>query len=177
MWLSWFWWRDYRQTMFFHPYLIWRCGLPLTTIMMATIFQKEQLCLVMPVRLNRHSSCLLWSPWLGSWCTTRRLLKNPMEYRPERQLNPDMSLPDLVVFGFGRRSVNVTYSVRLSCRVHTSSHRGSIFSSICPERYFSNDSACLLTSCLLAAYQQLMIRETSTSSNPSSPVDYCRKHN
>jgi cytochrome P450 len=40
---------------------------------------------------------------------------NPQEFQPERylkdgKLNPDVRDPDCAVFGFGRRSVNTTYS-------------------------------------------------------------------
>ena len=45
----------------------------------------------------------------------RKVFKNPQEFQPERylkdgQLNPDMRDPDCAAFGFGRRSVNTTYS-------------------------------------------------------------------
>ena len=40
---------------------------------------------------------------------------NPQEFQPERylkdgKLNPDVRDPDCAAFGFGRRSVNITYS-------------------------------------------------------------------
>ena len=45
----------------------------------------------------------------------REAFNNPQEFQPERylkdgKLNPDVRDPDCAVFGFGRRSVNVTYS-------------------------------------------------------------------
>ena len=45
----------------------------------------------------------------------RKAFNNPHEFQPERylkdgKLNPDVRDPDCAVFGFGRRSVNVTYS-------------------------------------------------------------------
>ena len=45
----------------------------------------------------------------------RKIFKNPQEFQPERylkngKLNPDVSDPDCAAFGFGRRSVNATYS-------------------------------------------------------------------
>ena len=80
--------------------------------------------------------------------------ENPMEYRPERylkdgKLNPDVLDPDSVVFGFGRRSVNVSYSVM---QVYIRLIEEKIPSSICPGRFFSNNSSYLLASCLLAVY-------------------------
>jgi len=43
------------------------------------------------------------------------VFNEPMEYRPERflkdgKLNPDVLDPSSVAFGFGRRSVDPTYS-------------------------------------------------------------------
>ena len=44
-----------------------------------------------------------------------KVFKNPQEFQPERylkdgQLNPDVRDPECAAFGFGRRSVNTTYS-------------------------------------------------------------------
>ena len=70
-----------------------------------------------------------------------------MEYQPERylkdgKLNPEVMGPDSAAFGFGRRSVQ-------SVMPHTSHNR---FPSICPGKYFSDNSLYMLASCLLAVY-------------------------
>ena len=46
----------------------------------------------------------------------RKVFNNPQEFQPERylrdgKLNPDARDPDCAAFGFGRRSVNTTYSM------------------------------------------------------------------
>ena len=45
----------------------------------------------------------------------RKVFNNPEEFQPERflkdgKLNPDVRDPNCAVFGYGRRSVNTTYS-------------------------------------------------------------------
>jgi len=72
-----------------------------------------------------------------------------MEYQPERylkdgKLNPDMMYLDSVAFGFGRRSVDATYSAMYISL--------SIFPSICPGRHLSDNSLYSIVSCLLAVY-------------------------
>ena len=74
-----------------------------------------------------------------------------MKYQPERylkdgKLNPDVMDPDSAVFGFGRRSVDVTFSV-MRCAFYRTSPP-----SICPGRYFADNSLYILASCLLAVY-------------------------
>ena len=76
---------------------------------------------------------------------------NPMEYQPERflkdgKLNPDVMDIDSVVFGFGRRSANPIYKLRRPIS-------WSYFPSVCPGRYFSNNSLYIIASCLLAVYE------------------------
>ena len=75
-----------------------------------------------------------------------------MEYRPDRylkdgKLNPDMIDPDSVAFGFGRRSVNLLYSI-----IQLASNGWHIFASICPGRHFSDSLLYIIVSCLLAVY-------------------------
>ena len=74
---------------------------------------------------------------------------NPREFQPERylkdgKLNPDMRDPDCAAFGFGRRSVNTTYSPYTLIK--------KFFPSICPGRHLSDNSLYSIASCLLAVY-------------------------
>ena len=73
---------------------------------------------------------------------------NPHEFQPERylkdgKLNLNVRDPDCAAFGFGRRSVyprcSLTYVL-------------SVFPSICPGRYLSDNSLYAIVSSLLAVY-------------------------
>ena len=79
-----------------------------------------------------------------------KVFDNPQEFRPERylkdgKLNSDVRDPDCAAFGFGRRSVNTTYSPSIL-------HFINSFTSICPGRHLSDNSLYSLVSCLLAVY-------------------------
>ena len=95
--------------------------------MMVTIFQKEQLYLAIH---GQHEGSRLLSVLIfliRSILHNPKNFDNPMEYRPDRylkdgKLNPDVMDPDSVAFGFGRRSVDLLYSIvqRTSNRWHIS---------------------------------------------------------
>ena len=79
----------------------------------------------------------------------REVFNKPREFLPERylkdgKLNPDMRDPDCAAFGFGRRSVNTTYSPYTLIK--------NFFPSICPGRHFSDNALYSIASCLLAVY-------------------------
>ena len=79
----------------------------------------------------------------------RDVFDNPQEFQPERylkdgKLNPDVRDPDCAAFGFGRRSVNTTYSL-----IYTLINS---FPSMCPGRHLSDNSLYSIVSCLLAVY-------------------------
>ena len=79
-----------------------------------------------------------------------KAFNNPQEFQPERylkdgKLNPDVRDPDCAAFGFGRRSVNITYSP-------TYMLTGIYSSPVCPGRLLSDNSLYLIASCLLAVY-------------------------
>ena len=120
--------------------------------MMATISQKEQLYLAIHGQYegSRLLSVLIFL--IRSILHNPKTYDNPMEYRPDRflkdgKLNPDVVDPDSVAFGFGRRLVDLLYSV-----ISRTSNGWHIFASICPGRHFSNNSLYMLVSCLLAVY-------------------------
>ena len=76
-----------------------------------------------------------------------------MKYQPERylkdgKLNPDVMDPDSAAFGFGRRSVDITFSV-MPCTSYGLNLPGI---SMCPGRHFAKNSLYILASCLLAVY-------------------------
>ena len=80
-----------------------------------------------------------------------KTFNNPMKFQPERylkdgKLNPDVMDPDSAVFGFGRRSVDVAFSVMRS------SYGLNLSASMCPGKHFANNSSYILASCLLAVY-------------------------
>ena len=103
-----------------------------------------------------------------------------MEYQPERylkdgKLNPDVVDPSSVVFGFGRRSVDLPYYSVM--RVYL------INGALSPAFVLDDTSATIRYIYLPVVFlqsmisnHQLMIRAMPSSSKPSSPVDYCRKH-
>ena len=75
-----------------------------------------------------------------------------MKYEPERylkdgKLNPDVIDPDSLAFGFGRRSVDITFSV-----MPRTSYGLNPPTSFCPGKHFANNSLYILASCLLAVY-------------------------
>ena len=106
------------------------------------------------VSIDSHFSFLSWFCWLllRSILHDPKTFNNPMEYQPERylkdgKLNPDVLDPDSVAFGFGRRSVDLPYSV-----MRAISHRRSTPLSICPGKYLGDNSLYILACCLLAVY-------------------------
>ena len=75
-----------------------------------------------------------------------------MKYQPERylkdgKLDPDVMDPDSVAFGFGRRSVDITFPV-----IPCTSYGLNFLTSICPGKHFVDNSLYILASCLLAVY-------------------------
>ena len=82
---------------------------------MDTIFQKGQLSSVMH---GQDDQLLLFSVPTFSFRSILhdpKIFDNPTEYQPERylkdgKLNPDVRDPVCAAFGFGRRSVDPTYS-------------------------------------------------------------------
>ena len=82
----------------------------------------------------------------------RKVFNDPHEFKPERylkdgKLDPDVRDPSCAVFGFGRRSVNTTYSLK-----HKHSFKQYFSPSICPGRHLSDNSLYSIVSCLLAVY-------------------------
>ena len=74
-----------------------------------------------------------------------------MDYKPERylkdgKLDPDVLSPESVAFGFGRRSVDPTYSATLYLIEHFPP------GSICPGRHISDNTLYLIVSSLLSVY-------------------------
>ena len=95
-----------------------------------------------------------------------------MEYQPERylkdgKLNPDVVDPESVAFGFGRRSVDLPYSV-----MRHISHRRSalvfVLEDTSPTIRYIYLRAPFLQS--MISNHQLMIRAIPSSSKPSSLV-------
>ena len=87
-----------------------------------------------------------------------------MKYQPERylkdgKLNPDVIDPDSAAFGFGRRSVDMSFSV-MPC----TSYGLNLPTSMCPGKYFANNSLYMHP-----VFWQLMIRAMPSSSN-SKPL-------
>ena len=84
---------------------------------MDTIFQKGQLSSLMH---GQDDQSLLFSVLTFSFRSILhdpKVFNNPMEYQPERylkdgKLNPDVRDPVCAAFGFGRRSVDPTYSTK-----------------------------------------------------------------
>ena len=75
-----------------------------------------------------------------------------MKYEPERylkdgKLNPDVIDPDSLAFGFGRRSVDITFSV-----MRCTSYGLNLPTSMYPGKHFANNLLYILASCLLAVY-------------------------
>ena len=75
-----------------------------------------------------------------------------MKYQPERylkdgKLNPDVMDPDSAAFGFGRRSVDITFP-----DMRCTSYGLNLPTSMCPGKHFANNSLYILASCLLAVY-------------------------
>ena len=75
-----------------------------------------------------------------------------MKYQPERylkdgKLNSDVIDPDSLAFGFGRRSVDVAFSV-----MRCTSYGLNLPISMCPGKHFAENSLYILASCLLAVY-------------------------
>lgn len=115
---------------------------------MVTIFRKGQFCSVMHGRYERLLLFPILTILLRSILHDPKAFNNPMEYQPERylkdgKLNPDVMDPDSAAFGFGRRSVDPTYSAMYTSRY---------FPSICPGRHLSDNMLYLIVSYLLAVF-------------------------
>ena len=119
--------------------------------MMVTISPKEQLYLATPGQYRRSPLLSVLISLIRSILHDPKTFNNPMEYQPERylngKLNPDVVDSDSVAFGFGRRSVDLPYSV-----MRHISHRRSTPLSICPGRYLGDNSLYILACCLLSVY-------------------------
>ena len=69
---------------------------------------------------GQYEQILLFSVltfWFRSILHDPKVFNNPMEFQPERylkdgKLNPDVMDPFCAAFGFGRRSVDPTYSTK-----------------------------------------------------------------
>ena len=82
---------------------------------MVSIFRKGQLCSVMHGQYDHLILFSVLNFLFRSILHDPKVFNNPEEFQPERylkdgKLNPDVRDPDCAAFGFGRRSVNTTYS-------------------------------------------------------------------
>ena len=101
----------------------------------------------------------------------RNVFDNPREFQPERylkdgKLNPDMRDPDCAAFGFGRRSVNTTYS---SYSLINSSAVSVLEDTSATTRYTQLRP---VFSRYMTSNHRLTTREIPSSLNLSSPLDY-----
>ena len=146
---------------------------------MASIFRKGQSWSEMH---GCYDHLILFSAlnfWSRSILNDRKAFNSPEEFQPERylkdgKLNPDVRDPECAAFGFGRRSVNTTYS---STYIH-------IYSLIFFPVYVQEDILATtrytqlhpVFSRYMTSNHQLMTREMPSSSNLSLPPAFWRKY-
>ena len=155
---------------------LWLTWLVTKMNMMVIIFQKEQLCLEIHGQYRVYRRSLLLSVLIlliRSILHDPKTFNNPMEYQPERylkdgKLNPDVVDPDSFAFGFGRRSVDLPYSVMRHISHGWSTPVFALEDTSATIRYIYLRAVFL--QCMISNHQ-LMIRAIPSSSKPSSPVE------